>query len=235
MKNITLEDLVAPALNCFAERGLQGTSIDYLTDTLGVSHRVFYDVLGNKAAAIEAVYQHATGLLLGDQPLVPHPRERLQAYLGRWWQRTAAAAQAHPQAFTFWQYYRTSPHVSTGPVLGPFGAIPDLITGVVARPGAYSAGSLPLPVLARSLAAHWTAAVEVVLAEPACQTSSVLRERVLTHAYTSWWQGSGLSQNLVADGIKAVPAGSAFWQIVGNAAVQHFGNGMTELSPEKGK
>lgn len=235
MKAISPEELVGPALNCFAERGLPGTSIDYLTETLGVSHRVFYDVLGNKAAAIETVYQHATALLLGGQPLAPHPRERLQAYLGRWWQRTAAAAQGHPQAFTFWQYYRTSPHVAAVPVLGPFSLLPDVVAGALARPGAYSAGVLPLPVLARSLAAQWTAAVEVVLAEPACQTSSVLRERVLTHAYTSWWQGTGLSPNLVADGIKKAPAISPFWQAVGDAAVQHFGNGAANSPSEPKK
>jgi AcrR family transcriptional regulator len=235
MKAISPEELLGPALNCFAERGLQGTSIDYLTNTLGVSHRVFYDVLGNKAAAIEAVYAHATALLFGDKSLAPHPRERLQSYLGRWWQQTAAAAQIHPQAFTFWQYYRTSPHVAAVPVLGPFSSVSDLIADALARPGSYSAAALPLPVLGRSLAAQWTAAVEVVLAESACQTSSVLRERVLTHAYTSWWQGSGLAQHLLADGAKKAPGASPFWQMVAAAAVQHFGNGAAGSSPEPGK
>ena len=234
MKAIPPEELLGPALMCFAERGLQGTSIDYLTQTLGVSHRVFYDVLGNKAAAIEAVYQYATKLLLAEQPAPPPAWERLQAYLDRWWHRTAAAAQAHPHAFTFWQYYRTSPHVAGQAVLGPFSPVVDLIAQTLARPGTYAAGALPLAVLGRSLAAQWTAAVEVVLAEPACQTSAALRQRVLTQAYTSCWQGLGLPQNLLVTVGKTPPL-SPLMELLGNALVQRFGPTPAAPAPEPGK
>jgi AcrR family transcriptional regulator len=234
MTALTPADLLGPALTCFAERGLQGTSIDYLTQTLGVSHRVFYDVLGNKAAAIEAVYQHASTLLLGPQPAPPHPGERLQAYLDRWWHRTAAAAQAQPHAFTFWQYYRTSPHVAGVPVLGPFSLVPDLVAQALARPGGYAAGALPLALVGRSLAAQWTATVEVVLGEPACQASAPLRQRVLTHAYTSWWQGLGLPPHLLAAGGKT-PTLSPFMEVVSNALLKQFGATPAGPAAEPGK
>jgi AcrR family transcriptional regulator len=198
--DVTTLDLLDGALTCFATHGLQATSIEELTTALDISNRVLYRELGNKAAILEAVYGYATAQLL-----VGHPEmlagEKLHDYLGRWWQQTAAAAQADPRAFRYWQFYRTSPHVAAAqePVLGPFATLPELLTQLLAQPEVkQSADALPLPVLSRWWAAQWTAAVEVVLTDPTCQTRPALGQRLLTQAYTSWWQRLGVAETVAA-------------------------------------
>jgi hypothetical protein len=55
---------------------------------------------------------------------------------------------------------------------------------------------VPTSVLLASLAAQWTATVDVVLRDVTCQAEPVLRARVLTQAYQGWWQSLGLSTSL---------------------------------------
>lgn len=210
-------DLLDQALTCFATHGLQATSIDDLTTALDVSNRTLYRELGNKAALVEAVYAYATAQLLVDYPAAPQAGETLQAYLGRWWQQTAAAAQADPRAFRYWQFYRTSPHLPAAELLlGPFAALPDLL----AQPGVRRAAeALPLPVLSRWWAAQWTAAVEVVLTDPTCQGRPALGQRVLMQAYTSWWQSLGVAATVPAakKAAQSTPLGYLL-----KGAVDHF-------------
>jgi AcrR family transcriptional regulator len=214
-------DLLDRALTCFATHGLQATSIDDLTTALDVSNRTLYRELGNKAALVEAVYAHATAQLLGDYPAAPQAGETLQAYLGRWWQQTAVAAQADPRAFRYWQFYRTSPHLPAAElVLGPFAALPEMLTHLVAQPGGRRAAeALPLPVLSRWWAAQWTAAVEVVLTDPTCQGRPALGQRVLTQAYSSWWQSLGLAATVLAAKKAAQPTA---WDFVLKGAADYL-------------
>lgn len=215
-------DLLDQSLTCFAQHGLQGTSIDELTAALRVSHRTFYQVLGKKAVVIEQVYAYATQRLLIGCPEAPRAGEKLQQYLGRWWQQTAVAAQADPRAFRYWQFYRTSPHVTAAsePVLGPFAAVPDLLTQALKQPRARpAADALPLPVLSRWGAAQWTAAVEVVLTDPACQAQSALGQRLLTQAYASWWQSLGIAATVPA---AATPPTPNVWGWLAKGMADHF-------------
>ena len=55
---------------------------------------------------------------------------------------------------------------------------------------------MPLSVLTASLAAQWTAAVDLVLGDPACRADAALTTRVLKQAYQGWWQSLGLSTSL---------------------------------------
>ena len=200
--------LLDQALTCLAAQGPQATSIDVLTTTLAVSRRTFYEVLGPKADAVDAVYGYAMDLLTADVA-PPRPAESLQAYLSRCWQHTAQAAVAQPRVFAFWEYYRTSPlaRAAATPALGPFAAVWELVTPQLARPGQLPAGALPLPVLRRGLVAQWSAAVEVALEEPACGQSLLLRGRVLSQGFAGWWQGTGLPATLaLSPATRAKPA-----------------------------
>jgi hypothetical protein len=47
-----------------------------------------------------------------------------------------------------------------------------------------------------ALVGQWTAALELVLSEPACQTDPALRQLVLERAYAGWWQSLGVSDYL---------------------------------------
>lgn len=84
------------------------------------------------------------------------------------------------------------------PLLGPFAAVPALVAEVLARNPWYAEKGLPLPLLCASLAAQWTVAVKVVLADRACQADAGLRTRVLAQAYQGWWHSLGLSTSLAA-------------------------------------
>jgi len=84
------------------------------------------------------------------------------------------------------------------PLLGPFAAVFALVEEALARSSWYAEKGVPLSVLTASLAAQWTAAVDVVLSDPACRAEPALTTRVLTQAYKGWWQSLGLSTSLPA-------------------------------------
>jgi hypothetical protein len=118
--------------------------------------------------------------------------------------QTAAAAQADPRAFRYWQLYRTSPHGAAAqePVLGPFATLPELLAQLLVQPDVkQSAEALPLPALSRWWAAQWTAAVEVVLTDPICQARPEVGQRLLKQAYASWWQSLGMAATVLAEKI----------------------------------
>jgi AcrR family transcriptional regulator len=214
-------DLLDGALSCFATHGLQATSIEELTTALNVSTRALYQKLGNKAAILEAVYAYATAQLLVGQPQTLLAGEKLHDYLGRWWQQTAAAAQADPRAFRYWQLYRTSPHVAAAqePVLGPFAAIPELLAQLLAQSNVkQSADALPRPLLSRWWAAQWTAAVEVVLTDPTCQARPEVGQRLLKQAYATWWQNLGVAATVPAT---KMPSKPGFWDLLVQGVVDH--------------
>jgi AcrR family transcriptional regulator len=220
--SVTTQKLLEGALTCFVTRGLQATSMDDLTKALDISNRTLYGKLGNKATIIEMVYAYATAQLLVGHPEELHKGEKLTDYLKRWWQQAAAAALDNPRAFRYWQLYRTSsPATATDePVLGPFAAVFELLSGLLAQADVkQTADALPLPVLSRWWAAQWTAAVEVVLADPTCKKQPALGQRLLTQAYTSWWQSVGVSATVLATKTAPKPTGTTLFL---TAVAQHI-------------
>jgi AcrR family transcriptional regulator len=117
--------LLESALLSFVQHGLHATSTATLARAAALSKGGLYRTIRSKAELIKAVYAYAIGQL--QAPLLTptgqvQPYERLQPLLTRWWQLTATAAQAHPDAFAYWRLYRTS-RFAFGfgkPLLGPF-------------------------------------------------------------------------------------------------------------------
>jgi AcrR family transcriptional regulator len=197
--------LLDVALTCFTERGLQAASTDYIERAAGISHGRLYRTVPSKADLVAAVYAYALAQLqatLATQGAPASKHESLQEQLRRWWQLLAEAALAQPRAFTFWRLYRSSVYAPapTAPVLGPFA---PLAAPLLRLPGTrgwavneYRAVSPAL--LLTSLVAQWTAVVEVVSTDPSCQANAALRQRLLTHGYSSWWQSLQLPTTLPA-------------------------------------
>lgn len=208
---VTTQELLEGALTCFAKNGLQATSMNDLTTALNISDRALYKKLGNKATVIEAVYAYATAQLLVGHPEELHKGEKLTDYLKRWWQQAATAALDNPRAFRYWQLYRTSSPAAAAdePVLGPFAAVFELLAGLLAQADVkQTADALPVPVLSRWWAAQWTAAVEVVLADSTCKKQPALGQRLLTQAYSSWWQSLGVPATVPATKTAPKPTGT---------------------------
>jgi AcrR family transcriptional regulator len=195
MADVDLPFLLDRALTCFIDRGLQGTSTEYLVHATGLPKGTLYRTIHSKAALLEAVYAHALGLLLAPLATSGAPTskyESLRDQLRRWWGQLAAAALAQPRAFTFWCLYRSSVYAPAPqqPVLGPFAQLPQCLRQARAPRTweSLSSRAVSPELLAASLAGQWTAAVELVRSEPSCQASEALRTRLLTHTYDSWWQ-----------------------------------------------
>ncbi|GAB3639149.1 hypothetical protein GCM10027422_47400 [Hymenobacter arcticus] len=191
------------ALWRFALQGVHATKTAEIASLAGVGVGTLFRTFPNKEALLQATYEHAIQRLT--TPLQTgageaQRNEYLHQQLERWWQLTAQAALAYPEAFDLWRLVRTMPRAAlpVEPLLGPFVAVPALVAEAFARSTWYAEKGLPLPVLTASLAAQWTAAVDVVLTDRACQTDVALRERVLRQAYQGWWQSLGLSTSLSA-------------------------------------
>ena len=195
MADVDYAHLLDCALTCFTERGLHGTSTDYLVQATGLPKGTLYRTIHSKAALLEAVYAHALGLLLA--PLAgrgapANKYESLREQLRRWWLLLAAAALAEPRAFTFWCLYRSSVYepAPPRPVLGPFAQLPQHLRQARAPRTweSLSSRAVSPELLAASLAGQWTAAVALVREEASYRASEDLRMRWLTNAYESWWQ-----------------------------------------------
>lgn len=195
MADLDRARLLDCALTCFTERGLQGTSTDYLVQATGLPKGTLYRTISSKDNLREAVYAYALGRLLA--PLAgsgapANKYESLREQLRRWWLQLATAALAEPRAFTFWCLYRSSVYdpAPPRPVLGPFAQLPQHLRRARAPRTweSLSSRAVSPELLAASLAGQWTAAVELVHSEASCQASEALRTRLLTHACDSWWQ-----------------------------------------------
>lgn len=195
MADVDRAFLLDHALTCFTERGLHGTSTEYLVQATGLPKGTLYRTIHSKATLLEAVYAHALGLLLAPLASSGAPTtkyESLRDQLRRWWLQLAAAALAEPRAFTFWCLYRSSVYepAPPRPVLGPFAQLPQHLRRARAPRTweSLSSRAVSAEFLAASLAGQWTAAVALVREEASCQASEDLRTRWLTHTYESWWQ-----------------------------------------------
>lgn len=194
--------LVLPiALWRFTLQGFHATHTTEIADLADIGVGSLFRTFRTKELLIEATYAYAVRQLAAplDNGVGEAQRgEYLHRLLQRWWMLTAQAAVATPQAFDMWRLYRgqlrTTDHPE--PPLGPFASIPEVVAQALASSRWATAKSISLPLLGASLAAQWTAAVEVVLWDQACQTDEQLTTQVLAQAYTGWWQGLGLSTSL---------------------------------------
>jgi AcrR family transcriptional regulator len=193
------------ALWRFALQGVHATKTAEIASLAGVGVGTLFRTFPTKAALLQATYEHAIAQLTA--PLQAgegevRRQEYLHQYLERWWQLTAQAALAHPAAFDLWRLVRTMPRaaVPLPPLLGPFAALSAPVEEALARSPWHAQKGVPLSVLLASLAAQWTAAVDVVLSDEACRAEAALGKQVLAQAYTGWWQSLGLSKSLDAGG-----------------------------------
>jgi len=191
------------ALWRFALQGVHATKTAEIANLAGVGVGTLFRTFPSKEALLQATYEHAIQQLVA--PLQggvgeAQRNEYLHQLLERWWQLSAQAALAYPEAFDLWRLVRTMPRAAlpVDPLLGPFAAVSALVEEAFARSAWYAEKGVPLSVLTASLAAQWTAAVDVVLGNPACQAEPALTTRVLTQAYQGWWQSLGLSTSLQA-------------------------------------
>lgn len=203
MANERTTKILDTALWRFALQGVHATKTAEIARLAGVGVGTLFRTFPSKEALLQATYEHAIQQLTAPLQAGVGEAQRgeyLHQLLERWWQLTAQAALAYPEAFDLWRLVRTMPRAAlpVDPLLGPFAALPPLVEEALARSPWYAEKGVPLSVLTASLAAHWTAAVDVVLQDRACQAEAALRTRVLTHAYKGWWQSVGLSTSLDA-------------------------------------
>ena len=183
--------------------GVHATKTAEIASLAGVGVGTLFRTFPTKEALLQATYEHALAQLTAPLQAGAGEAQRneyLHQLLERWWQLTAHAALAYPEAFDLWRLERTMPRAALpiDPLLGPFAAVPALVEEAFARNPWYAEKGLSLSLLCASMAAQWTAAVEVVLADRACQADAGLRTRVLTQAYQGWWHSLGLSTSLAA-------------------------------------
>lgn len=199
--------LLEIALWRFTLAGLEATTTADIAQYAHVGIGTLYRTFATRKVLLEAVYTHAVAQLqapLLTQAAQAQRNERLQQQLARWWRLSAQVAQAQPHVFDFWRLYRAQPQLlsRSAPLLGPFAAVPELVTRALAQQRWLTHKPVPLSVLGASLAGQWTVAVELMLRDEACQADARLAEHVLEQAYAGWWQGLGLSNYM--DGAKPV-------------------------------
>jgi AcrR family transcriptional regulator len=182
------------ALWRFTLTGLEATPLADIAQHAHVGVGTLYRTFATRKILLDAVYAHVVAQL--QAPLLtaagqPARGERLQQLFARWWTLSAQVAQAKPEVFAFWRLYCAQPQLlhRPAPLLGPFTAVPALVQQAVAPRSWLAATALPCSVVGASLAGQWTAAVELVLRDEACQAEAALRERVLAQAYTAGGRG----------------------------------------------
>jgi AcrR family transcriptional regulator len=189
------------ALWRFALQGVPATKTAEIARLAGVGVGTLFRTFPTKMALLQATYEHAIVQLTA--PLQTGEgeakrQEYLHQYLERWWHLTAQAALAYPEAFDVWRLVRTMPRPAAplASLLGPFAALAAPVEEALARSPWHAQKGVPLSVLLASLAAQWTAAVDLVLSDGACRAQTALGKQVLTQAYAGWWQSLGLSKSL---------------------------------------
>jgi len=197
--------ILETALWRFALQGVHATTTAEVARLAGVGVGTLFRSFASKEQLLQATFELAMAQLTAPlQEGVGEAQrgEYLHQVLARWWQLTAQAALAYPEAFDLWRLVRTTPRValSAEPLLGPFAGVVTLVHEALAGSPWYAEKGVPASVLLASLAAQWTATVDVVLRDAACQAAPALQTRVLTQAYQGWWQSLGLPTALQAVG-----------------------------------
>jgi AcrR family transcriptional regulator len=211
MADDRVTNILDTALWRFALQGVHATKTAEIATLANVGKGTLFRTFASKEALLQATYEHAIQQLVAPLQAGEGEAQRgeyLHQLLERWWELTAQAALAYPEAFDLWRLVRTMPRAAlpVAPFLGPFAAVVPLVEEALAGSPWYAEKGVPLSVLTASLAAQWTAAVDVVLRDRACQAEAALRTRVLTQAYKGWWQSLGLSTALPAAWQTTTPA-----------------------------
>jgi len=185
------------ALWRFSLQPLHLTTTAEIAKHADVSVGTLFRTFSTKEDLLDNVYAYAMSqlqapLLAG--PGLPQRGENLTKLLQRWWHLTAQVALAQPHVFAFWRWYR--PYAYPELLLGPFEPVPGLLERALARNTWSRTKPLPVPLMVAALVGQWTAALDLVLTDPTCQTDPALRQLVLERAYTGWWQGLGVSDYL---------------------------------------
>jgi len=189
--------ILSTALWRFSLQALHLTTTADIAQHAGVSVGTLFRTFPTKEDLLDNVYAYAMTQL--QQPLLvgpgsPQRGENLTKLLQRWWHLSAQVALAQPHVFAFWRLYRPAAHPA--PLLGPFEPVPGLLARALARATFSRTKPLPVPVMVAALVGQWTAALDLVLTDPTCQTDPALRQLVLERAYAGWWQGLGVSDYL---------------------------------------
>jgi len=193
--------ILETALWRFSLQALHLTTTAEIARHAGVSNGTLFRLFPTKEDLLDNVYAYAMSQL--QQPLLagpgaPQRGEHLTKLLQRWWHLPAQVALAQPHVFAFWRLYRHAARSAAQPtvLLGPFESVGGLIERALARNTWSRTKPLPVPLMVAALAGQWTAALDLVLTDPACQADASLRQLVLERAYAGWWQGLGLSDYL---------------------------------------
>lgn len=242
--------LILPiALWRFTLLGFHATKTTEIARLANVGVGSLFRTFSTKEDLLEATYAYAVRQLVA--PLEngvgeAQRGEYVHRLLQRWWTLTAQAAVAAPHAFDMWRLYRGQLRTTDNPEppLGPFASLPEVVAQALASSRWAAAKSISLPLLGASLAAQWTAAVEVVLWDRACQIDQQLTAQVLAQAYTGWWQGLGLSTSLEVAKLapapvpirpKAPPAPSGWLKLL-EVATPHINEALDKAkAKQKGK
>ncbi|TDN39166.1 TetR/AcrR family transcriptional regulator [Hymenobacter sp. UV11] len=189
--------ILSTALWRFSLQPLHLTTTADIAQHASVSVGTLFRTFPTKEDLLANVYAYAMDQLqapLAAGPGSPQRGENLTKLLQRWWDLTAQVALAQPHLFAFWRWYR--PYAHPTPLLGPFEPVAGLLERALVRHTSSRAKPLPIPVMVAALVGQWTAALELVLTEPTCQTDAALRQLVLERTYAGWWQSLGLSDYL---------------------------------------
>jgi AcrR family transcriptional regulator len=105
------EQIMAAALELFAERGFHGTAVPLIAEKAGVGAGTVYRYFDSKEAIVNALYQHhkkAIGarVLARISPGQP-PREQFHNY----WTTMSAFARENPAAHQFLELHHHSPYL----------------------------------------------------------------------------------------------------------------------------
>ena len=189
--------ILATALWRFSLQALHLTTTAEIAKHAEVSVGTLFRTFPTKEDLLDNVYAYAMDQLqapLQAGPGKPQRGENLTKLLQRWWHLSAQEALTQPHVFAFWRWYR--PYAYPASLLGPFEPVAGLLERALARNTRTHTKPLPVPVIVAALVGQWTAALELVLTEPTCQTDAALRQLVLERAYTGWWQSLGISDYL---------------------------------------
>ena len=126
------------ALWRFALQGVHATKTAEIASLAGVGVGTLFRTFPSKEALLQATFEHAIQQLTA--PLQAgvgeaQRNEYLHQLLERWWQLTAQAALAYPEAFDLWRLVRTMPRAAlpVAPLLGPFADVSALVEEALAR------------------------------------------------------------------------------------------------------
>ena len=103
--------IMAAALELFARRGFEGTSVDVIVKRAGVAAGTVYRYFASKEALVNELFQHweraRVEAIFFDYPWRADPRGQFRLY----WQRLATFARQNPSAYVFLEMHWHTPYL----------------------------------------------------------------------------------------------------------------------------